>query len=285
MGLTFSHQHAVLSKVDLTQFLVHAIRKVWPDLSIEIIHPNEPNNIFILIKTNDDTQLQCSPDHIYDSYLQDPTQLNSLCDNFTQALHEIINPDTNAPTTLIPVLQNQTWLNDLEKERSKTEEKNQSPTACMPLVADLCIVFALCRNQTCLFATEQLLSEFLDVELPHQINLIAIEEGVRTLRDQLSDIQLQLTPAGYRVTLDHFFDTSLIMIYEDWEHLANIEGSPIFALIARDYLMLADSSKPEQVEQLKALAAQAFQEATYPLSNNLFTFKDQQLVLYSKMLH
>jgi len=285
MGSASPTGNRTLSKLEVTEYLLNAIQKNWPDLSVEIVHAQSPENILLLIQTNEAGQLQCSPDNIYASYLQDHFQLDILCGNFVDALHEILEPDLDAPTVLLPAIQNQKWLDEIEEERKQANAQEQSPTAFMPLTADLCVVFVLCRNQTCLFATEDLLAEFVDVELPHLINLAAIEMSIESLRANVSGIRVESTEAGYRVRLDSVFDTSLIMVYEDWEQLLDLQGEPVFALIARDYLMVADSAKPEQVDHLKVLASHAFETAAYPLSAHLFTFKDHQLVLYSQTFH
>lgn len=285
MGSASPPPAKILNKLEVAEYLRHTINRFWPDLPIDIFHKNTTEDILILIQSNEAGQLQCSVEYIYVNYLQDHTQLNALCEHFAQALRGILEPDPDAPTVLLPAIQNQSWLDKVEQERKKANVQEQSPTAFMPLVADLNIVFVLCKNQTCMFATEDLLAEFVNAELPHLTNLTAIETGVASLRNLIQDIQIEPTEAGYRIQLDHIFDTSLIMIYEDWEHLLDLQGEPVFALIGRDHFMVADSAKPEQVEQLKNLVKHAYPVTAYPLSSDLFTFEENHLVLYLRTIH
>ncbi|MGL4667843.1 MAG: hypothetical protein ACRCWR_07920 [Saezia sp.] len=285
MGSAAPIQNKTLNKLELAEHLCLAIHSSWPDLSVEIIQQEQPETVCIVMETSDANQFQCSLEHIYANYLKNQFQLERLCEHFIDALHEILEPDPDAPTFLIPIIQNQKWLDNIEKDRHGGDAQTHSPTASMPLTADLCIVFILRRNQTCLLATEDLLAEFVEAQLPHLAILEAMQVGTETLREQLPNIQIEHSEAGYRVRLDNLFDSSLVMMYEDWKDLLEIKGDPVFALIARDHFMLADSEKPEQVEHLKMLAFSAFKASAYPLSADLFTFKDNELVLYSNSLH
>lgn len=269
-------EQRLLKPIEFATYLSSKIQNHWPQCQLDLLTDELP--IRISIELPQTGEINCSLGHIYADFLKHPEQLDTVCRQFITALEDVFASDRLDDIILLPTIERQQWLDNIDQHSD--EDNPASSVARISLVSDLFIVFALYKNETFTYASQAMLAELTDTPIPVQANLQAMETSTTHLRSLLEEIQITHTKIGYRVSLPTVFDVSLIMLFEEWEHLLQIKGAPVFALIARDYFIVADSADVLQVDLLRKTTDQEFKTQPYALSAELFTFRNNLLTVY-----
>lgn len=271
-------EEKTLTFIEFANYLGSKIQKHWPQCLLDLSTDQTP--VQISIELPQAGKIHCSLEHIYTKFLAYPHALDATCNEFIAALEDVFTSDHLNDIILLPVIERQQWLDHIDQRASFTQNHPTSPIARIPLASDLYIVFALYKNKTFTFASDAMLAELTESPIPVQANVQAIEISTNHLRSLLSEIQITHTKIGYRIGLPTVFDVGLIMLYEEWQHLLELKGSPVFGLIARDYFIVADSANSLQIDLLRKTAQQEIKIQPYALSAELFTFKNNLLSTY-----
>lgn len=266
----------LLTAIEFSTYLCSKIQNYWPQSQLDLLTDTHP--IQISIELPQTGKISCSVEHIYADFLKRPEQLDAVCQLFITALQDVFASNRLDDIILLPTIERQQWLDSMDQPCDVNNFT--SPIARISLVSDLFIVFTLYKNETFTFASEAILAELTDTPIPIQANLKAMEISTTHLRPLLEEIQITHTQIGYRVSLPTVFDVSLIILFEEWEHLLQIKGTPVFALIARDYFIVADSADLLQIDLLRKTVDQEIKTQPYALSAELFTFRNNLLTVY-----
>jgi hypothetical protein len=208
----------------------------------------------------------------YANYRRDAARIEDIFDTELAAAREAaasMSKDAGLDLALVlPVVKTDEWLATVRGQRGADDDPNKD-LLVQPLVPGLIVVHA-----------QDLPSS---LEYVKRGDLTGIDEAALTarartnLQARLPDITVQGADGRYRITLDGFFDVSLVLVAAQWAPQLTLNGDPVFALPCRDELMVCGSDDHEAVTELAALAPRMAAESSYAITGQLLVWRDGAL--------
>lgn len=230
----------------------------------------------------------CYTDRIYHRYLQKPKQINEIFTQTLQTYKDLFLHDEGGANDVLPFIRNQEWLEEAYRMRiacyygedPQDSKLLQEQMLTLPLAGDLIIAFAINLAKGAKFLYQNDLSRYF----PGDTLLSVYQKAKDNLTNYLHKLTIQPSPIGYTLELNAEIEPSMFLLYEHWQDKLPFQGPPVIALLARDTVILADSSDPGQVCALQKFAQEVYPTAAYHLSPEIFTLKEGVLELYEQTL-
>jgi hypothetical protein len=199
----------------------------------------------------------------YAQYRNDPDALKPVLQaqlasaRATTAMQQTLDLDL-----VLPLIKSQGWL-----ATAVAQSGNAADFVIRPLVSDLIVVFAQDLPDTIAYVKRHDLEGVCGEE-----QLVA--RAMSNLTSRLSGLDVIGSEGRYRIELDGFFDTSLLLVAADWIKQLDLDGDPVFALPCRDQLMVCGSANTQAVEELAEITPQIAQSDAYDISRELLILRD-----------
>lgn len=228
----------------------------------------------------------CYTDRIYSRYSHRPEFLDAIFVHTLQTYHDLFLYDECGIEGVLPMVRNQEWLTEAcylrvactHGGKFSDEQMEQEQMLAIPLVNDLAIVFAVNLSKGMHFLYRGELSSYAADDKLQSL----YQQAKENLAPYLKQLKFKPTPIGDALEVGEGLEVSMLLLYEQWENRLAMRGSVVIAMIARDTVILVDSSNQEQVKVLRKLARELYPTLTHHISPNLFTFKNGALQLYDE---
>lgn len=106
------------------------------------------------------------------------------------------------------------------------------------------------------------------------------ECALRNLHRFLPELEVQGQDGLYAARLDRNYDASMALLFEHWRERAPVRGEAVFAIAARDELILCDSEDRQGLSALRAMAQEISSTSAYGLSTELFVHRGGALRVF-----
>lgn len=270
----------LMDPVTFANYMAKQIRQQRPNTDPQVVQsPDEPDKLYIQLNHPKMNNYVVFIDNIYHAYSNQPKARDQLIQQSINSLLPI-EDDKNQQSEdplLLPVLKPLSWANfSLEQMRQYDESVTELPMFAEPLAGDLVLTYVADTTDSMQYITRDGLAMY---------NLTSLQElhqktmaNLRALLPKLNIIRLS---HGYGIALDANYEASMVLIFDHWREQIEIAGDPVLAIIARDQVIICGSEEPENIKTLRNYAENASKEASYGLSGQLYTIKNNQLALYS----
>lgn len=263
----------IRTKQQIAQDLTQQLQRTYPDLTIKLEQANQLASLEIHINQAKHPLGVLYPETLYEVYQRKSRKAFAhYKQDLVRSIRKILALDNLHETELLlPILQS--------KQILKSDDTPKNPTVTMPLVDDLCLAFALNSQGSLHFLKQTRFSFYSPTEDLTELRNQAFEN----LKLLAITLEISPTSTGYRLSYDLIHDSCLLLLPELWHDQISIEGKPVLAVPARDYILVADSANKEQVASLKQQTKEIYQQALHPISEKLFTYDiDNSLIVFQQ---
>lgn len=209
----------------------------------------------------------------YARYLQDPAAPRSLFEVQLSEARKLQTALANggASGCFLPVLKSAAWLRTAQAQLDQVDAPQEQRSLAVAFGAHLVLTYVEDLPDSMSFvAPARLQREGLSLEALHAAAL-------DNLAAKLPDLRVQGGNGRYGIRLDGCYDASMILLFDAWRGRLELRGEPVFAIAARDDLLVCGSEDAEAIASLRDMAAQIAETAPYGLSAELFVWRDGQL--------
>ncbi|MGL4667844.1 MAG: hypothetical protein ACRCWR_07925 [Saezia sp.] len=272
----------MLSKEQLAQVLLVKLRLRHPEyeFTLNTNHFQDSSLLQIHVSHHEQKIFSCSLDKLYNAYQNNPQDLDNLCAPLLSMVQEFLFSIQDEKAILLPLVVSQERLDEIQnahqKDRFSPRNAEDGDILFIPFIDNLFVVFVLDGENRLRYLTAEHLKKLgnsQDIQTVY-------EQALNNLSLLLPELKIEnshLFEATLR--LDENYELSMLLIFDQWKHRLPFNTSPAIAVAARDAIIFADSSKPEQIDALKKLISNMHDYGNSPLVNQLLTIENNIIKL------
>lgn len=172
---------------------------------------------------------------------------------------------------ILPVLKTRAWHELALQQARSIGGGARSAFVIEPLAGDLVLTYAEDRPES------------MDYLSPAEAERRGLDRealracALRNLRRFLPELEVQGEDGLYAARLDRNYDASMALLFEHWRERAPVRGEAVFAIAARDELLLCGSDDRPALRALRTVAQEIARDSAYGLSAQLFVQRDGAL--------
>lgn len=264
---------ALLDLPAFAQRFAGELRDAFPDAHIRIV-PGAQNEARIDVSLPGEIQAGLQLGNAYQRYLSEPQALEAVLADQMASVREMqrrlsVEDEDDEAGVVLPVIKTRDWHDTaMNQLRASQPDMDAAPFVVEPLAGDLIVTYVLDTPASMSFLS---LHEAEQRELRGDaLRAHALENLARSLP------QLELKGGGgrYAARLDRNYDAGMALLFERWRDRIELRGEPVFAIAARDELMVCGSEDGESVAALREIAQEIARSSPYGLSSGLFVWRD-----------
>ncbi|MGH8080724.1 MAG: hypothetical protein ACREP7_09120 [Lysobacter sp.] len=253
-----------------------AIRQAWPQARLAVSHGALASDARIEWSLPDGFKATHFLGNSYQRYLDASDLLDEvLADQLASARamqreFEQGGSDERAPNNavILPVLKTRGWHEIALQQAKSIGAGGQIPFIVEPLAGDLVLTYVEDTPESMSFLSPaEAQRRGLDREALHA-------QALSNLTRFLPELDVQGGEGRYVARLDRNYDASMVLLFDRWRERVDVQGEPVFAIAARDEVMVCGSEDVEGVASLRDIAGKIAQSSAYNLSQALFVFRD-----------
>lgn len=253
------------------------LREAWPEAKLNVVHGALAAETRIDWSLPDGFSATHFLGNSYQRYLDAPATLQAVLAEQIAAAREMQRrfERAGAPqdTTILPVLKTRGWHQTALQQARAIGAGTRIPFIVEPLAGDLVLTYVEDTPDSMSFLSPaEAERRGLDGE-----SLRA--QALSNLSRFLPELDVQGGEGRYVARLDRNYDASMVLLFERWSERIRVQGDPVFAIAARDEVMVCGSEDVDSVASLKDMAAQIARSSAYNLSHALFVHRDGELQL------
>lgn len=272
-----------------TERYAQALRAIWPQAQLRIGHGAQLADTRIDWSLPDGFAETCHVGHSYRRYLATPAALEQVLAEQVAAaresqrrhvrdaeaalgeaaLGEAAHGGAGHDGAILPVLKTLGWRELAQQQARSIGGGARVALMIEPLAGDLVLTYVEDRPDS------------MDYLSPAEAERRGLDRerlrecALRNLRRFLPELQVQEQEDGlYAARLDRNYDASMALLFEHWRERVPVRGEAVFALPARDELIVCDSHDRHGLGALRALAQEISRSSPYALSAGLFVWRD-----------
>jgi len=246
-----------------------ALRAAWPQARVRLsfgAHLADTRIDWSLADGFADTQFVGDG---YRRYLAAPATLERVLAEQVAAARESRRrfdrgADAELDDAILPVLKTRAWHELALQQARSIGGGARSAFVIEPLAGDLVLTYAEDRPES------------MDYLSPAEAERRGLDRdalracALRNLRRFLPELDVQGENGLYAARLDRNYDASMALLFEHWRERAPVNGEAVFAIAARDELLLCGSDDRPALRALRTLAQEIVRDSAYGLSAQLF---------------
>lgn len=262
----------VLDLQAFSQRFAGALRDAFPDAHIRI-HPGAQHEARIELALADGIRANLQVGNAYQRYLNAPEDLEAtLADQVASARdvqRQLSAEDAQAGEgVVLPVIKTRAWHEVAMRQLGASQPQAASPFVIEPLAGDLVVTYVLDTPASMSFLSPE---QAAQREL-HGPALRA--HALDNLARRLPELEIKGGDGRYAARLDRNYDAGMALLFERWRERVPLRGEPVFAIAARDELLMCGSEDGENLASLRGIAREIAGSSAYGLSAGLFVWRD-----------
>ena len=173
---------------------------------------------------------------------------------------------------ILPALKTAAWRDTTARQLGAAGVESRAASFVVrPLVADLVVTYVVDTPELMSFVhIGELDKRGIDAEALHAAALA-------NLARRLPDLRIEGGGGRYAARLDRNYDTSMVLLLDQWRERVGIDGDLVVALPARDELLMCPAGDPETAASLAAMAARIVERSAYGLTARLLAWRGGRL--------
>lgn len=273
--LTGCSKSSVLSPGEFTDAFIESLQKSRPGLRVEKVQ-----DLDIKISQEGKNELRNYLNNAYDVYQQDPSDRANVLLKYTRSTLESIDlQDKKLDTTrIIPIVKDRAWIEET-RQAILAQGADKAPEHVREdLNRELIVLYAEDTENNIRYLSPDALKEAgLDTS---KLREIACEN----LKRLLPEIKRHGEDGVYMLNAGGTFEASLLLLDFVWKDPGlNVKGDLVFAIPARDLLMVTGSEDPAGIARLREVIAEVFSEnSAYRLTQKLFLYREGKIEVFAE---
>ncbi|MGJ7903634.1 hypothetical protein [Lysobacter sp. 1R34A] len=274
-----SQQAAPMDLVTFAERYAAAVRTAWPEARVEIGHGAATADTRVDWSLPDGFKATHFLGNSYLRYLGVPQQLETI---FAEQLagaraiqSDFASGSEAANTVILPVLKTRGWHETALQQARAFGTESMLPFIVEPLAGDLVLTYVEDTPDSMSFLSpSEAERRGLDRESLYT-------QALDNLTRFLPELDVQGGGGRYVARLDRNYDASMVLLFDRWRDRIEVKGEPVFAIAARDELMLCGSEDDDSVASLRDIAGEIALSSSYNLSRALFIHRDGGLQVFA----
>ncbi len=262
---------ALLDLSAFAQRFAGELRDAFPDAHIRIV-PGAQNEARIDVSLPGEIQAGLQLGNAYQRYLSEPQALEAVLADQMASVREMqrrLSAEDQDAGTVLPVIKTRDWHETaMGQLRASQPGMDAAPFVVEPLAGDLIVTYVLDTPASMSFLSPQ------EAEQRELRGAALRAHALENLARSLPQLQLQGGGGRYAARLDRNYDAGMALLFEHWRDRIELPGEPVFAIAARDELMVCGSDDGESVAALREIAQEIARSSPYGLSSGLFVWRD-----------
>ncbi|QWP78597.1 hypothetical protein J5226_09465 [Lysobacter sp. K5869] len=262
-----------------TERYAQALRATWPQAQLRIGHGAQLADTRIDWSLPDGFADTRYVGHSYRRYLDAPGALEQVLAEQVAAAREsqrrhARGAEAALDEAILPVLKTRGWHEVARQQARAIGGGARVAFVIEPLVGDLVLTFVEDRPDS------------MDYLSPAEAERRGLDRetlrecALRNLQRFLPELDVQGENGLYAARLDRNYDASMALLFEHWRARVPVRGEAVFALAARDELIVCDSQDRHGLSALRAMAQEISRDSAYGLSAQLFVHRGGALRVF-----
>lgn len=212
----------------------------------------------------------------YAQYSQDPEGLDGLLAAHLAVMRQTVSSAVEGGQIRI-TLKNASWLDEMRELNGPSTEELP---LCEPLAGDILLVYMLDLGAAMRSMT-QADAEKLGLSDRAKLRETALDNIRRLIRQDGVETERAEGHSLCQIRLDGFYDTALVLLLDEILHDDDVlAANPVFAVPARDALLLCNPADEESLYALADLTRQAYGESAYTVSDILYQYHKGNISIF-----
>lgn len=263
----------LLTPAEFTQEFVKTLQETRAELMVEVVQDLE-----LRVSREGKSAVQNFLYNAYDVYKQDPSEKATVFERFTLCSLDSLDLQDKKldPTRIIPIVKDRAWIEETRQALASHGDGTASEQISEGLNEELVILYAEDTENNIRYLSH---SDLADAGMePWNLRELACEN----LERLLPEIKRHGENGVYMLTAGGTFEASLLLLDFVWKDPGlKVNGELVFAIPARDVLMITGSEDPEGLASLRKVVAQIFSEnGSYRLTQKLFLYRSGTIEVF-----
>lgn len=205
-------------------------------------------------------------DNAYRMYLQDPKTIEEVLKRYVASTLESQQyQDQIDRSRVIPIVKDRGWLVEIARSLQGRGLNSASENVFEEFADELVVVYAEDTPTSIRYLTGASLKESGLTQA--ELRPLAIQNLGRIL----PEVEIHKGALVSMITAGGNFEASLLALPDIWKDLErHVDGDIVVAIPARDLLLMTGSKTPGGIAKLRELAAKAYRDSSYQLTDTLF---------------
>ena len=258
-----------LSEMDFTKLYLESLKKVYPEVNYKI-----ESELTIKADFNG-KEFTHYLDNSFKEYQLDKDSLKQVISKYIASSSELYKEKESINIDkIIPIIKPIDYLNDLLILAKNSEDKE--PWVVYEKYNDeLIIVYGEDSEKSIKYFSKE---EFAELNIDKDTLL---DLAIKNLNKIIPDIQRHGGGGSFGLSAGGAFESSLILIKTLWtKENFDIDGDFVVSIPNRDILFITGSTNKNEIERIRALTIDSYQNGNYPVSPYLFILKGERFEEY-----
>ena len=253
-----------------------------PDVSAVIEWADTPQDTYIAITAQGEAESgRLYVANAYAQYSQDPDGLDGLLAAHLTVMRQMASTMQESAAIesgqIRITLKNASWLDEMRELNGPSTEELP---LCEPLAGDILLVYMLDLS-TAMRSMTQADADKLGLSDRTKLRETALDNIRRLIRQDGLETDRAEGHSLCQIRLDGFYDTALVLLLDEILHDdAVLAANPVFAVPARDALLLCNPADEESLYALADLTRQAYGESAYTVSDILYQYHKGSISIF-----
>ncbi|MFM9924859.1 hypothetical protein VLK31_17840 [Variovorax sp. H27-G14] len=256
------------------------VRNALPGTRVDVEHDETPGLTRVHWTFAEGGKVSTFLGNAYARYLQQPEAMDAL---FAEHLADARRTqgqdgtdDAPDPSRILPVMKTLAWRQASQAQLARSNAPESQQPVLSTLAGPLVLAYVEDTPEAMRYITPSRLERIgMDVAA---LNATAFEN----LTAWLPQLQIQGGGGRYAARLDHNYDASMVLVFGHWRERVPVEGNHVFAIAARDELLVCGSEDGESIAALREMAREIATTSAYGLSDELFVWREGRLQVLDK---
>jgi uncharacterized protein YtpQ (UPF0354 family) len=250
------------------------VRLALPGTRVEVEHGNTPGLTRVHWAFPDGWKVSSFMGNAYARYLQQPEAMNALfAEHLADARNVQQHGDDDTPdlSRILPVLKTTAWQQASQAQLARSNAPTDQRPVVSAMAGSLVLAYVEDMPEQMRYITPKRLAHIgMDLAALHATAL-------ENLMAFLPQLDVQGAGGRYAARLDHNYDASMVLVFGQWRDRVSVAGDPVFAVAARDELLVCGSEDHESVAALRDMAQEIAAKSAYGLADELFVWREGRL--------
>ena len=266
------------------EFVEYFARRIQDELHFEVkIDWGEDiasSPIFVHFPEDNEASFSTYLSSHYTSYLQNPDALNAIVAANLAVIRKI--QDTKASVSaqqILPTIKNTIYLENTRLIANKDETESIDYLVFKPIAGDIMLLYMVDTDESMHTLNHEHMKE-AGIEDEDALYRTAMDN----LRQRING-RVQIHHAeGWslaQIHLDNDYDASLILLLDEvLKDDPILPANPVFAVPARNALLVCSPSDEEALQAMANITLQAFEESAYAISTQLYQYHNGTISVF-----
>ncbi|WP_038168021.1 DUF1444 family protein [Verrucomicrobium sp. BvORR106] len=270
-----SSNSRLITPAEFTEDYVNTLQNTHPELTIEVVQDLE-----LRVAREGQPAVSTFLHNVYDVYKQAPGDKATIFEKFTLTIFDLLDLQDKKldPSRIVPIVKDRAWIEETRASLATRGDGEPPEHIVEGLNSELVILYAEDLDNSIRYISHSDLAE-AGIESWNLRDL-----ACENLRRLLPKIECHGENGLYMLAAGGNFEASLPLLDFVWKDPGlKVDGEFVFAIPARDLLVITGSKDGEGIAKLHQINHDVFsQNGSYRLTQKLFLYRQGEIEIFEE---